>query len=133
MHGGENPGGASALDCAVLAHSMFSIAGLAQGIELCRAEAVDPESFLAIVNAMLGAMPEVNRLILEAVASGDCANPQASMDTWAATAGHVADIVADHRMPPLLSGALIALFARAQTAGLGSGDIAAFAEVLTGP
>lgn len=133
MRVSENPGGASALDCAVLAHSMFSIAALAQGIEICRSGSVDPTSFVAIVNAFLAPMAEVNNSILRAVVTGDYANPQASMDTWGATAGHVADIVADHHMPPVLSDALVALFARARAAGLGDMDIGAFAEVLRAP
>lgn len=133
MHVGERPGGASALDCAVLANSMLRIIGFLQGIELCCAEAVDPAKFFDISNAMEAVWPEVNRMMLQAVAARSYVNPQASIDTWAATARHIADIVERNRMEPLVSDLLLGIFDRAHATGLGSLDISAVAEILRAP
>lgn len=133
MHAGANPGAASALDCAALAATMLSMLGTLQGIELCRSESVDPQKFVALSNGVLGAMPAVNQMMLQAVIARSYANPQASIDTWAATARHVADIVAQNRMAPLLSDLLLEMFDRAHAAGFGNLDIAVFAELLRAP
>ncbi|HEV2363106.1 MAG TPA: NAD(P)-binding domain-containing protein [Caulobacteraceae bacterium] len=129
-HVGEAFGGSSALDCAVLAGSMLSIIGLIQGIELCRSESVDPARLVDITNALLAAMPQVNEMILQAVLTRDYADPQAAIDTWEATAGHIADIVARNRMAPPVSHMLTKMFAHAHAAGLGGLDISALAELL---
>jgi 3-hydroxyisobutyrate dehydrogenase-like beta-hydroxyacid dehydrogenase len=129
-HVGEGPGGASALDCAALANSMLSIVGLLQGIELCRSESVDPAILVGITNGTYAVWPEVNKMMLQAVAAGSYANPQASIDTWAATARHISDIVARNRMEPLVSDMLGTIFDRAHATGLGNLDIAALAEIL---
>jgi 3-hydroxyisobutyrate dehydrogenase-like beta-hydroxyacid dehydrogenase len=133
MHAGENPGAASALDCAVLAATMLSMVGTLQGIEPCRSESVDPAKFIAISNGVLSVMPAVNEMMLQAVIARNYANPQASIDTWAAVAAHVADIVAQHHMAPLLSGTLTEMFARARVADMGNLDIAALGELLRAP
>jgi 3-hydroxyisobutyrate dehydrogenase-like beta-hydroxyacid dehydrogenase len=133
MHAGNNPGAAGALDCAVLAATMLSMVGTLQGIELCRSESVDPAKFIAISNGVLAVMPAVNEMMLQSVIARSYANPQASIDTWAATARRVADIVAQNRMTPLLSDMLVDIFGRAPTAELGNLDIAALAELLRAP
>lgn len=133
MHVGEGPGGASALDCAVLASSMLRIVGLLQGIELCCSEGVDPAMLLDISNGMEAVWPAVNKMMLQAVAARSYANPPASIDTWAATAGHIADIVARNRMEPLVSNMLMEIFGRAHATGLGSLDISALCEILRVP
>ncbi len=61
------------------------------------------------------------------------ADPQVTMDTWAATAGHITGIVRHHRMSPLVSGMLVEMFRQGHAAGLGSLDIAAFAELVCVP
>jgi 3-hydroxyisobutyrate dehydrogenase-like beta-hydroxyacid dehydrogenase len=133
MHAGENPGGASAFDCAVLASIMLSMLGTLQGIELCRSESVDPAKFVAISNGVLAVMPSVNQMMLQAVIARNYTDPQATIDVWAATAAHVADIVAQHRMEPLLSETLTQMFARARASDLGNLDFAALAELLRAP
>jgi 3-hydroxyisobutyrate dehydrogenase-like beta-hydroxyacid dehydrogenase len=133
MRAGENPGAASALDCAVLAATMLGLVGTLQGIELCRSESVDPAKFIALSNGVLAAMPAVNEMMLQAVIARSYANPQASIDTWAAVAAHVADIVAQRGMAPLLSGTLTEMFAGARAADLGDLDITALGELLRAP
>ena len=133
MHASGNPGAASALDRAVLAAIMLSMLGTLQGIELCRSESVDPAKLIAISNGVLAAMPAVNEMMLHAVIARSYANSQASIDTWAATARHVADIVAHNHMTPHLSDMLVEIFGRAHAAGLGNLDFAALAELLRAP
>jgi 3-hydroxyisobutyrate dehydrogenase-like beta-hydroxyacid dehydrogenase len=133
MHTSKNPGGAAALDCAVLAAIMLSMLGTLQGIELCRPESVDPAKFVTILNGVLAVMPAVNEMMLRSVIARSYGDPQATIDTWAATAAHVADIVAQHGMAPLLSDTLTQIFARARAADLGNLDFAAFAELLRAP
>ena len=58
------------------------------------------------------------------------ADPPATIDTWGAVVGHVAEVIAENRLAPAVSDMLVALFDRARTSGLGSLDISALAEVL---
>ena len=131
---GENFGAASALDCAALAHSMMMIVGLVHGIAVCEVRRTwDLSALVGVVNAVLPLLGDVNRAIAEASAAGNFANPQASLDTWAAVADHLAQISTDNRLSQAVPAMLLDLFDQARRQGHGASDISSIVEVIRAP
>jgi 3-hydroxyisobutyrate dehydrogenase-like beta-hydroxyacid dehydrogenase len=127
---GENPGAASALDCAVLTMYMLNIVGLVHGIAICESESVDPSELVAIINAQLPVFGELNRSILASIRDRVFSNPQASLDTWAAVATHLSQISSDNQLSQAVPSMLMTIFEQARRQGLGESDIASIVEVI---
>jgi 3-hydroxyisobutyrate dehydrogenase-like beta-hydroxyacid dehydrogenase len=126
----ESPGGASAFDCAVLTNTFLSVIGWMQGIEMCRAEGIDTEIFVAFLNERVAFRAEVNQMIHKTIAENNYTNPQASVDVCGAVTHHIAEIIEQNHMSPIVSNMLVQLFTEAHERGLGDLDIAALALLL---
>lgn len=133
IHVSEEPGGASALDCAALTASMLNIVGVIQGIELCRSEGVDPDKFIALSSAAAEGRAQLNRMLAQNIVTRNYRDPAATLETWGKVARNIASTVEENRMAPFVPHMLAELFSSAEKAGLCKLDIAALSELLRSP
>jgi 3-hydroxyisobutyrate dehydrogenase-like beta-hydroxyacid dehydrogenase len=84
---GASPGAAAALDFALLTRTLAMVLGIAHGARICAAEGVDLTHLAAVVSR--GNDP---RTFAEVIASGNFANPGATMNVWR----HALQQIRDH-------------------------------------
>ncbi len=95
----KSPGGAAALDCAVLISSMCSMKSLFYGIALCESEGVASEHLVSLMNAFLPLHGVLNIEMAERIRMDNFANPQATVRTWAGAARHFVEIAHGNSLP----------------------------------
>jgi len=126
----KSPGGAAALDCAVLISSLCSMMSLFYGIAVCESEGVASEHVVSLVNAFLPLHGVLNIEMAERIRKDDFANPQATVKTWAGAAKHSVEIAHQNGLPGDLPDMIGGVMERALREGLGELEISSLIKVM---
>lgn len=130
LYVGKSPGGAAALDCAVLISSMSSMMSLFYGIAVCESEGVDSVHVVSLVNAFLPLHGLLNIEMAERIRKDNFANPQATVSTWAGAARHFVEIAHENGLDGDLPEMIDGLMKRAIAEGLGQQEISSLIKVM---
>jgi 3-hydroxyisobutyrate dehydrogenase-like beta-hydroxyacid dehydrogenase len=126
----KSPGGAAALDCAVLIGSMCSMMSLFYGIAVCESEGVASEHVVSLVNAFLPLHGVLNIEMAERIRKDNFANPQATVRTWAGVAKHFVEIAHENGLPGDVPDMIGGVMERALRKGLGELEISSLIKVM---
>ncbi len=126
----NSPGGAAALDCAVLISSMCSMMSLFYGIAVCESEGVASEHVVSLVNAFLPLHGVLNSEMAERIRTDNFANPQATVRTWAGAARHFVEIAHENGLPGDVPDMIGEVMERALQNGLGEFEISSLIKVM---
>jgi 3-hydroxyisobutyrate dehydrogenase-like beta-hydroxyacid dehydrogenase len=127
---GQNPGAASALDCATLTSSILATLALIHGAALCESEGVEIEQLVSMVNARLPIRAELNSEIAEKIRTQRYDKPQTSLGTWAGVARHLAHISQENHLAHDVPRFVSQLLERAVAKGLGDQEIASLIKII---
>jgi 3-hydroxyisobutyrate dehydrogenase-like beta-hydroxyacid dehydrogenase len=126
----KSPGGAAALDCAVLISSLCSMMSLFYGIAVCESEGVASENVVSLVNAFLPLHGVLNIEMVERIRKDNFANPQATVRIWAGAARHFVEIAHENGLPADVPDMIGEVMERALRDGLGELEISSLIKVM---
>jgi 3-hydroxyisobutyrate dehydrogenase-like beta-hydroxyacid dehydrogenase len=127
---GEQPGAASALDCAALSFVFGALLGALHGARICEIEGLRVDEFGSMLAELLPVVGGEVKQLSERIQADRYDGSQAALRTYAAAAVRLVQEARDSRIdsgfPAYASGA----FQKGMNAGFGSEDLAALIKVL---
>ena len=127
---GDDAGGASALDGAILSVGFGTILGLVNGAALCEAADLPVENLSRYTDHALGTFAPFAKFLLAKIANEDLEQTEAALHTWAAGLDHMIEALGGTGYSDEFPRFTRALFQRAEQRGLGGHDVAALIELL---
>jgi 3-hydroxyisobutyrate dehydrogenase-like beta-hydroxyacid dehydrogenase len=127
---GEKVGGAAALDCAVLSFWAGGLLGSLHGARICEAEGLRVDEYGSLLADFAPILGGDVKHLGETIQAGTYENPQATLKTWAAALGRIAQQARDARIDAEFPAFASATFQKGISAGFGMEEVASLIKVL---
>jgi 3-hydroxyisobutyrate dehydrogenase-like beta-hydroxyacid dehydrogenase len=127
----EKIGSAATLDCAILEAFYGGSLAFLHAAAMCKAEGLDPKTFLAQKNSFLGLISVTADAAQGMIEANDFSGTQCSLDTHVAALEHIVRLSRDARISTRFPQELLESYKRAVSAGLGDKELPAVFQTLT--